>query len=241
MCLQKGAGRENSFYPTSPKYNIQLCTTCALREITKDAPRPAEQARRGSARGGQKVGVGRDESMSSRPLPGVTEATGRRGGTCPHLHFQRAPLATMLRLSAKSVRTEVEGPLKRLLSDPGEGSGGLSSTSILFQLIYGNFRGFLCLPYTVLAPHAVISPNIRCFHLFLCRPYQFLSVIKLSSCTFYLDIFWVLLGWGVAHFHAKCSLRWFPLTIYQYLIKCVCVCVWSLSREKVVPTRWNTV
>lgn len=51
----------------------------------------------------------------------------------------------MLRLSAKPVRTEVGGPLKSLLSDPGEGSGGLSSISILFQLIYGNFRGFLCL------------------------------------------------------------------------------------------------
>lgn len=203
MCLQKGAGRENSFYPTSPKYNIQLCTTCALREITKDAPRPAEQARRGSARGGQKVGVGRDESMSSRPLPGVTEATGRRGGTCPHLHFQRAPLATMLRLSAKSVRTEVEGPLKRLLSDPGEGSGGLSSTSILFQLIYGNFRGFLCLPYTVLAPHAVISPNIRCFHLFLWSPLPIPICDKTFLLHFLSRYFLGFIGMGRSSFSCK--------------------------------------
>lgn len=84
-----------------------------------------------------------------------------------------------------------------------------------------------CLPLT-----PSFLPISTVFIYSLGHPYQFLSVIKLSSCTSYLDIFWVLLGWGVAHFHAKCSLHWFPLIIYQYLIKCVCVCVWSLSREK---------
>lgn len=111
---------------------------------------------------GQKAGVRLDDSMSACPLVGLREAIGGSRDISPLL-FSKGPFSYH---QCKVCKGRSRGPFRRLLSDSGEASSVLSSTSFFFffpQLIYGNCSGFLfalhnvCPSLSPLSPHPLFS------------------------------------------------------------------------------------
>lgn len=152
---------------------------------------------------GQKAGVRLDDSMSACPLVGLREAIGGSRDISPLL-FSKGPFSYH---QCKVCKGRSRGPFRRLLSDSGEASSVLSSTSFFFFSPSSSMviAVAFCLPYTTFAPHSVLSPHIHCFPLFLRSPPPIQTYNRTFLLPFFSRYFLGFMGGCVAHF--QCSLH----------------------------------
>lgn len=89
------------------------------------------------------------------------------------LCFHRIPLAAMLRLAVRYIRTEGGTSVRRSSHDPGERQRGLGTwvlSPFFSNLSTTVWRASYVLPCVIFAPHSFLFFNIHCFHLFLWSP-----------------------------------------------------------------------